>query len=394
VPQLIRIRRRRGDRGAVATLVAVLLAGNVLVGMGALVVDVGLLYAEREDLQSGADAGALAVAKACAASHWTCNPGQATGLAVSYADDNADDGESQAAVCGRVLSGGAPVNRLSPCAPGASNLTGCIGSAPVDPAPYVEVRTRTLRDDGSTLLPYAFASTLTGTDGARLGACSRVTWGPVRRAASSVAMAISMCDFLAATNQGAEFQPPPDAGVADPDTDVAAEVALRWRPASNTLCTFGGNSFPAGFNWIPTGAPGGTCSRTVTVGNWFTAPVTPGSPSNCANLMHNAYHSLTPVSVAIIDDSRAISPGVWQLRVAGIAVFVITGWRRPTFGTWPGGPDHDHAPALHGTNFCPAAGAFCVYGYFTTRVMRLTSTTPIGPLGARHFGAVYLRTVG
>src|SRR5690606_25022436 len=50
-----RRRRRRGERGAVTTLVAVLLAGNVLLGMAALALDVGLYYVEREELQSGAD---------------------------------------------------------------------------------------------------------------------------------------------------------------------------------------------------------------------------------------------------------------------------------------------------------------------------------------------------
>jgi uncharacterized membrane protein len=49
-------RRRTSEHGAVAALVAVLLAAGVLFGSGALVIDVGLLYSEREQLQSGADA--------------------------------------------------------------------------------------------------------------------------------------------------------------------------------------------------------------------------------------------------------------------------------------------------------------------------------------------------
>ena len=38
-----------------------------LIGVGALVIDVGRLYVERRDLQNGADAAALAVAQDCAA---------------------------------------------------------------------------------------------------------------------------------------------------------------------------------------------------------------------------------------------------------------------------------------------------------------------------------------
>ena len=48
---------RGHDDGAVTMLVAVLLAGGVLLGMAALTVDVGLIHAERRELQNGADAG-------------------------------------------------------------------------------------------------------------------------------------------------------------------------------------------------------------------------------------------------------------------------------------------------------------------------------------------------
>ena len=48
-----RLGHRAGrDRGAVSMIVGVLLAGGVLLGMTALVVDIGQLYAEREELQS------------------------------------------------------------------------------------------------------------------------------------------------------------------------------------------------------------------------------------------------------------------------------------------------------------------------------------------------------
>ena len=41
----------------------------VLIGVGALVIDSGALYAERRQLQNGADAAALAVAQDCADGH-------------------------------------------------------------------------------------------------------------------------------------------------------------------------------------------------------------------------------------------------------------------------------------------------------------------------------------
>ncbi len=51
------------ERGAAGVLVAVMML--VLIGAGAMAVDVGQIYAERAQLQNAADAGALAVAQSC-----------------------------------------------------------------------------------------------------------------------------------------------------------------------------------------------------------------------------------------------------------------------------------------------------------------------------------------
>mgnify|MGYP000270931496 CR=1 FL=1 len=51
------------ERGAVGVLVAVMML--VLIGAGAMAVDVGQIYAERAQLQNVADAGAMAAAQRC-----------------------------------------------------------------------------------------------------------------------------------------------------------------------------------------------------------------------------------------------------------------------------------------------------------------------------------------
>ncbi len=86
---LIRSRIRRDDAGAVIVWVALMMV--VLLGMGALVIDVGQLYAERRELQNGADAAALAVAQDCAGGDCL----DETATAGTYADDNAHDGAGQ-----------------------------------------------------------------------------------------------------------------------------------------------------------------------------------------------------------------------------------------------------------------------------------------------------------
>src|SRR5262249_54330508 len=95
--------RLRHDRGAVGVLIGILISGGVLIGLGALVVDVGQIYTERAQLQSGAEAGALAVAKSCAKG--ACN----AGVAGSYANANSSDGVSAVnKVCGSGSLGACP----------------------------------------------------------------------------------------------------------------------------------------------------------------------------------------------------------------------------------------------------------------------------------------------
>lgn len=79
-----------GERGAAGVTVAIMML--VLVGAGAMAVDVGQIYSERAQLQNGADAGALAVALSC--KQGTCN----SALADSLANSNSIDAASTAAV--------------------------------------------------------------------------------------------------------------------------------------------------------------------------------------------------------------------------------------------------------------------------------------------------------
>ena len=167
-------RRRPDDRGAISVLAAVLFSSGVLLGMAALVIDVGMLYAERGQLQSGADAAAVEVAQICADEPTDCTPARLGPVAAQYARDNAANGEADARVCGQ---GGA----LAACTAPSGALNDCIGNRPAS-GDYVEVRTNTLRA-GSTVLPPAFAQAVLGGDfeGAQVTACARTAWGPPSR---------------------------------------------------------------------------------------------------------------------------------------------------------------------------------------------------------------------
>ena len=176
--------RGSDDRGAVAVVVAMLLAGGVLLGMLALVIDVGQIYVEREELQSGADAAAMAVAKACAIDSADCSSPTDVREPGRSATPTPTPGTARPS-CEEIC--GYRPGRLSPCSAPASNLTACLGAPPPVPAFYVEVRLRTQMPDGSFALPPTFAQTLAGNGGytgATVGACARATWQPTRRTCS------------------------------------------------------------------------------------------------------------------------------------------------------------------------------------------------------------------
>ncbi|WP_394554298.1 pilus assembly protein TadG-related protein [Agromyces sp. MMS24-JH15] len=91
-------RRLADERGASAVLVGILLL--VLVGFGALAVDVGAMYSERAQLQNAADAGALAAAEYCGAHNGcaaTADKSAATAAALAVTGGNMVDGENTTA---------------------------------------------------------------------------------------------------------------------------------------------------------------------------------------------------------------------------------------------------------------------------------------------------------
>ena len=371
----------------VTALVAILLSGHVVLGLGALTVDVGLFYVEREELQSGADAAALAVARVCSTYPAECVAGEMAALAAGYADDNAHDHASSAQVCGQVP--GSP--DLGPCGGEPTNLTRCLGQRPAAPVPFVEVRTTTPRPSGDTALPPVFSGAITGTDGVTISACARVSWGPVG-SASVLPLAVPICRFEGATGR-LGLQPPPTGhddtgGPGFTVTGPEAEIWLDFKPPDGGGCAGGPSNFmPDGFGWL-TGV-GPDCARTVTVGEWYTGNTVPGTPDGCAERLVNTHAAAEPLPVVVFD--RAHEPDHDnEYRVAGIAAFVVTGWR--TGPAWPGGPRGDHPPAVHGTHFCPNPD-FCVYGYFTSRVIPGGPGIEAGP-GQPRFGTAYLKTIG
>jgi len=248
-------RYRPGDRGAVSALVAVLLSGGVLLGMGAIVVDAGQLYAERQQLLAGADAAAMSAAYSCADSG-TCPAAGTLAAAQQAANQNAADGTSNVSLlCGRVRGTG-----FGSC-PRPANLTRCLGSPP-DDLNFVQVATSTRTSSGKTVLPPAFAGALLGPSyqGTTVGACSQVSWGAAQQLDDVFPLMISRCAWQKATGNGdpSRFADPPSS-TWNPSDSLAADI---YQNPSVEGCPADGHGSLA----LLLGESDSTCTQALTSG--------------------------------------------------------------------------------------------------------------------------------
>lgn len=356
--RLSRVGRRPAgdDRGAVAATLAIMMGTGVLLGMAAVVVDVGRLYAEREQLQTGADAAAWSVAETCVLQPDRCADQSIS--ATQYAGASAADGAAGVAeICGR--GPGLPV-----CSPASTNRTACLGGAPAG-GNYAEVHTRTLRRDGGTLLPPTFARAFAGDDaGTAVAACSRVAWGPPQRS-SGVALTFSTCEWNELTDAGDTLWPPLSQGL--PPASAERAVYLKGSGAETT-CPAGPSGWdrPGGFGWLDDSA--GDCTTTVEADGSFGGN-TGNSVSQPCRTALAAHRSERRVALIPIYDGVTGNGSHTTYHLAGFASFVLTGYRMSGFA----------APSwLTGTHRCSGSQR-CLYGYFTRGLVPTTGVAIGGP---------------
>lgn len=300
-----------GDDGAVAVLVAILAVA--LFGFGALVIDVGDLYNERRELQNGADAGALAVAQACAGG----DCGAFTADADAFSDDNARDDASRIpanGVCGTV-SAGLPECTVDP-------PTGLAGLG------YVRVTTRTEEPDGSPEVPPFLARVLDPDyDGTEVGARATVIWGVPDAVEAELAITFSKCEYDKLT-----LGPDTD-GDGDGDPLLATEpytadehrVVYFHDTTEASSCPAGpsGADLPGGFGWLDADAD---CAATIEDG--WAGDDTGASASNDCKAALEALLGKT-VLIPVFDDTNGLTGTNGEYHIIGYYGFVLTGWNFP-----------------------------------------------------------------
>jgi hypothetical protein len=367
---------RRRDAGAVSTIIGLLMAGGVLLGMTAVVVDVGQLYAEREELQSGADAAAMTVALDCAKHRATCGNGTLT-TAEAASDANARDGRSDVLeLCGRDRGGAGGSSRLPSCSlADRGNLTDCIGTPPAGVS-YVQVRTRTEAAAGDYILPFSFAQTLAGiSDGTTVGACTRVAYGPPK---SGLALTVSRCEYERAIVAGAEVAAPP----WPPNPAASKEVYLGVHGPAATTCGSGppsGWDTPGGFGWLD--EEGGKCAFLLGADLDYGGETGTSPSQNCKDALEALRTSHQPIALPIYDGERGKGANT-EYHLHRLAAFVVTGYALPGLAA----TSNVH-PA-----FDPCSGTDkCIYGYFVD-IEFLPGD--VGPDTGTDLGVSAVKTIG
>ncbi|MEV4345637.1 Tad domain-containing protein [Actinoplanes sp. NPDC049596] len=374
-----------GDQGAIAVVVALFLSMGILLGMGAIVIDIGLLYAEREQLQSGADAASWKVAQACVAKKAECTVPLQTLNAQAYAGKNAKDGRADAQICLDNANCPNPWGTATTCRP-QPTMTGNYHQ--------VEVRTTTLNTDNSTLIPPRLAQTLVaGYAGKKVGACARVAWG-VPVTATVLALAISKCDWQRLTNDGADLLRSP---LLDPllgGTGLLGVLGLGPPqnfsiPVNNPLLSPCKNT-PAdilagnqnGWAWLTPTADANcriTIAPTATTNLWMnTGLLDLAGAIRCFNAMNDVIAKGQSVLVPIWDKvagATNILPASY--RIVGFAPFVLTGYESLVSGL-TGTLSTLFSTGLTSLRTTACALQGCIYGYFTRSVTPQPFPTAFG----------------
>ncbi|WP_422933874.1 TadE/TadG family type IV pilus assembly protein [Sinomonas sp. P47F7] len=279
---------REREKGAVAVMVAILAV--VLIGVGAIAVDMGRIYSKRAELQNGADAAAMAIANTCARyiTSTGCNTGVAPGvLAQLYAQDNS-------------LTSTANVQ------PPIIDTT----------AGTVTVTTSVKEPSGNNSLTLFLAKAL-GISSAQVGATATAQWGFPTRGRSILPLAFEACELNVNSSSA---------------TPVPQKIITQGggSPDCNGLNS-SNQTVPGGFAWLtPTGP--GPCELDVGTGDWIQTSTGASIPAGCGYLFNlsdpNNVFGHT-VAIPVYDDIRGTGNNVYY-HIKQWAGFHVLGWKFPS----------------------------------------------------------------
>jgi Flp pilus assembly pilin Flp len=256
----------RQERGATAVIFGLLLIP--LLGATAIAVDVGALYAERAQLQNGADAAALAVAADCADG---TGCGGSSAIAAAFADDNAIDGAAAT---------------LTPTFPTSNS---------------VRVDAHTANPDGTEALSHPFAQFI-GVDSTTVHADATAEWGSPSSGAV-IPLALAYCEF---------------SGVA------TGERTLIEYDTNKPCKGPTGQPIKGGFGWLDQDQ--GECLVDVDLATpWIGSDPGLDPPNDCASLFSTLEGST--VLIPVYDGANDVNGQNGEFHIYAFAAFLVTGWK-------------------------------------------------------------------
>lgn len=277
---------RPSETGAITVMTALLSVALLL--MVAMVLDLGIAYAEKAELQNGADAAALAVAGECAILTDPCTVAGEQALANSMAGGNSKDGKSRVEIS---IAGG-----------------------------VVKATTATLDHAGNHMLSLPLAS-LTGLSGAQVQAHAEASWGGVSSGLPVFPFAAGACELNPTTHpMGVDRvlishgSLPNDDGSLPKDGKCSA-----WNGPA-------GLNMPGGFGLLTTA---GNCTPTMTVGQpWVESSTGASLPNGCKSIIDS---SLVGKEILLPIFGYADGQGAGGgYKIVGWGVFVLKGWNLPS----------------------------------------------------------------
>ena len=327
-----RMSRRVGahstERGAVAIIMSVAIV--FIAGFAALTIDSGQIFNERRQLQNGADAAALAIARDCA----TGNCGTYNTTAQGYLDSNANDGKS-----------------------GLAAVT-------FPTANSVKVTDQTLDASGTkTTIQYQFAP-VAGLTSKTVHASATATWG-APGAFPSLPFIFSLCEWNAATNSGLGPFPTGPRMIILQGGGTPSDCAAQAGQDRD-----GDTRLPGGFGWLEQS----NCAAVISLQLIVQAKTGAGSPS-CLNLSNLIDPLKQPVLIPVFDDFTVAGWGSCPSRcyqVKGFAAMHITGIDVP-------GLKGGVVPDCKNASSPPSSSNKCIGGWFEQFV---GAGVPIGPPGS------------
>lgn len=272
-----------GERGGISVIVAVMMVA--LLGFAALAMDVGMLYAERAQLQNGADAAALGVAQKCASNEADPQCTGTSALAAELLNKNALDGLSNV----KSLTVDKPNRRVT--AVGGAQETG-------KPANQVSL----------------FLSGVFGTTSTEVNAKTTVEWGSPSKGTTPFPLAISVCQVQGMVDGAAQL--------LRSHSDTTADDCRPTGPS--------GALVPGGFGWIvqDPGVCGGYIDVALNKGGSDTGN---NGPVNCDAVLNGWAAELTagrdvvvllPVFLSVTGTGSGAS-----YDVESFAAFKVKGWK-------------------------------------------------------------------